>query len=426
MFNKLRIFIQQVLKIGLTPSIPKNQANRIQITNALVIIGFPLITLNLIANLIQQDTTGIALCIVWFFLVSIVVFLNKKGLHRWTYTYIVLLFTIMTDVVHIALGRNAVVSPMFIVATLFVILFFDKRREIVGYITFIILNYIAVHYAYTHFEELNRPTVHADIHIYFVFSIIIIMTVLMRVLNENKNRIAETEQLLEIVNHKNQQLEKFAYITSHDLKEPVRNIASFSELLQRKMKDNPDQTTQEYLMFIKSSAIQLNGLLDSVMDFIQLSSNQTITIEALDMNLVIGKTMANLQNKIRQQDAIIHHPKLPTLQGNSKQLIILLQQLIDNAIKFNTNQPPVVRIEWKETETEFIFSVEDNGIGIQETYFKQIFEPFKKLHNKAVYDGSGVGLAICERIITQHQGKIWVVSEENKGTTFYFSLPKQV
>jgi len=220
----------------------------------------------------------------------------------------------------------------------------------------------------------------------------------------------------------NKELEQFAYIASHDLQSPVRQIRNFSQLLENKYKDRLGGEANEYLKYINSSAIRMSELIHGLLEFSRITSN-TEDFSLVDCNYALSSALLSLDLIIKENNASVECTELPKVYGNSVLLTQLFQNLIHNAIKFKSSELPVVKINYEKKDGEIIFSVTDNGIGIQKEYYEKIFVIFQRLHDKQEYPGTGIGLAICKRIVEFHGGSIWLDSEVNKGTTFYFSLP---
>ena len=242
------------------------------------------------------------------------------------------------------------------------------------------------------------------------------ITELKRTENQLKETITELER-------SNEELQSFAYITSHDLQEPLRNIASFAQLLQGRYKGKLDEDADEFLNFMVEGAIRMKNMIQGLLEYSRIDKTDT-GFKETNMNLKVEKAIENLQSIINESSAEITHDNLPAVVANPNQMIRIFQNLISNAIKFRKPQyPPKIHISCKKKKDEYIFSVSDNGIGIEKQYIDRIFEVFKRLHTMDEYEGTGIGLAIVKRIIEHHGGKIWVESELGKGSTFYFTLP---
>lgn len=427
MLKKLQIFVQKVLNTGITDNTPWSLANKVQVANALIIIAAPLLVLNFITNIFQQDTVGLILCLIWAFLAFITLFLNERQYFLGCFIYIVGLITIMSDLVYIVLGPLGNVAPMYMLGILMVLFFFDNRKHVLLLISIIIINFIVTNYVILNYDTVIKEPTISERFLYFTFSVVIMIGITLRVLQENRKHIKETETLLKELEQKNEATERFAYITSHDLKEPLRNIASFSGLLARKLDDSPDEEVKEYLGFIKSSAIQLNTLADSVQEYVNISNYASDSeFQTITLSKIVHQATQLLANKITAKRAVITCSASLEFIGSEHLFVILFQHLIDNAIKFNQHVSPTVIISGFKTNEEYILSVRDNGMGIEKDYFQQIFIPFKKLHNKSEYEGAGVGLPICQRIAELHQGHFIIKSEIGCGSEFILYLPKNM
>lgn len=222
----------------------------------------------------------------------------------------------------------------------------------------------------------------------------------------------------------NLELENFAYVASHDLREPLRSIIGFSQLLQQKLTKTDNADVIEYLRFITESAQQMNILINDLLQYSLVNTEHTP--KNVRISFVIEKTILNLRELIHQTKAIVNVGELPdTIIGYEPKISQVFQNLIQNAIKFHQpNIAPIVTISSSETPTHWHFSVADNGIGISPEYFDKIFLLFRRLHNRKEFSGSGLGLAICKKIIDQHNGQIWVESAIGQGTTFHFTIAK--
>jgi len=224
----------------------------------------------------------------------------------------------------------------------------------------------------------------------------------------------------------NLNLSNFASLAAHDIKAPLRTIGAFSNLIERRYKDKVDPKDKEFFLFINSSIKSLSSMVDQLLVFSKIPDHKSIEIEQVDLEDIINESVQLLEHEIRSHHVKIKiTEKLPIIQGNQDLLKQLFLNLINNAIKFSKKSipHPKVDISIKEIQPAKIeVSIKDNGIGIPSEYHRSIFEIFRKLNNPAEYEGSGMGLALCKRIVLAHNGKIWVESKEGQGANFIFTL----
>lgn len=221
----------------------------------------------------------------------------------------------------------------------------------------------------------------------------------------------------------NEELEQFAYVSSHDLQEPLRMVSSFTQLLERRYKGQLDSEADEYIAFVVDGAKRMKELIDDLLEFSRLNT-QAGEFKMVSLQIALRDVLSNLQTFIKDNNATITYEPLPTIMGDPSQLNQLFQNLISNAIKFHDDEPPEIHISAQKDEDEWVFGVSDNGIGIDPGHQEQIFDVFKRLHTREEYAGTGIGLAICKKIVERHRGRIWVESELGKGSSFYFTIPK--
>ncbi len=231
----------------------------------------------------------------------------------------------------------------------------------------------------------------------------------------------QVENHVEELAKSNAELEHFAYVASHDFREPLRMITSFLQLLERKYTDQLDQDANEFIGFAVDGAKRLNDMINDLLTYSRVSSNKR-EFKMLDCEQILNETLTNLKVQIDESQAIITHDPLPKILGDDLLMVELFQNLIGNAIKYRRQEAPQIHISAKQELNQYCFSIKDNGIGIDTKHLGRIFTIFQRLHTKEEYDGTGLGLAIAQKIVNEHSGHIWAESEEGKGSTFYFTI----
>jgi PAS domain S-box-containing protein len=220
----------------------------------------------------------------------------------------------------------------------------------------------------------------------------------------------------------NRDLEQFAYVASHDLQEPLRMVTSYVQLLARRYNGKLGSDADEFINFAMDGSIRMRKLINDLLTYSRVKT-QGRALEPTDCETVLNQSLDNLKVAIEENKALVTHDSLPKVMADSPQLVELFQNLIGNAIKFRGSEPPRIHVSAGRNGNGWIFSVRDNGIGIAPEYSKRIFIIFQRLHSREKYAGTGIGLAICQKIVERHGGRIWVESEVGKGATFYFTLP---
>jgi light-regulated signal transduction histidine kinase (bacteriophytochrome) len=220
----------------------------------------------------------------------------------------------------------------------------------------------------------------------------------------------------------NTDLRDFAYVASHDLKKPLQSIEGFAKLLGRRYKGKLDAKADEFIEYIGSSVKRMQELIKDLLEYSQIGARGK-KVKPTDCSGVVEKAVGNLQAAIEESNSVVTYDELPTVMVDTPQIISLFQNLIDNAINFRGEEAPRIHISAQRKGDEWVFSIQDNGIGIDPKDSEQIFGMFQRLHGSTEYPGTGIGLAICKKIVGQHGGRIWVESEPGKGSTFFFTLP---
>jgi light-regulated signal transduction histidine kinase (bacteriophytochrome) len=219
-------------------------------------------------------------------------------------------------------------------------------------------------------------------------------------------------------------LENFAYISSHDMQEPLRQIANFSEMLATEYSEQLDDRASRYFSYITAGASRMQALIIDLLAHSSVDQAEPRKVLA-SLEDILQKTLGDLQTLIRESAAEISSDPLPAMEVNPNQMGQVLQNLIANAIKFQNERPPRIHLSAKQEGGEWVVSVRDNGIGFGQEYAKDIFKVFKRMHSQEKYPGTGIGLAICKKIIERHGGRIWAESQPGQGATFYFTIPAE-
>lgn len=220
----------------------------------------------------------------------------------------------------------------------------------------------------------------------------------------------------------NEKLTEFTRICSHDLRAPLRRITTLCELIEADYSAKLDETAGEYIRVLVEQTSQMQELINDLLDYAR-SDTEQLKLEQVDTRQIVDQTLANLEADIGQKEAVVTFDSLPVVEGDSTLLQQLFQNLIENAIKYCSDRRPEIHVSAECLEDEWLFSVRDNGIGIESGELKAIFQPFRRLHSDDQPQGTGVGLAICRRAVERHEGRIWAESVAGKGSVFHFTIP---
>jgi light-regulated signal transduction histidine kinase (bacteriophytochrome) len=241
-------------------------------------------------------------------------------------------------------------------------------------------------------------------------------------ITERKRAQEKLKRLVTDLERSNWELNQFAKVASHDLQEPLRMVASYTQLLEKRYKDKLDSDAKEFIGFAVEGATRMQRLINDLLAYSHVGTRDK-PFEVTDCYSVLGQAIANLRPGIEANHAIIANDDLPSVMVDASQMVQLFQNLIGNAIKFCGERSPRIHVSARQKGDEWVFSVQDNGIGIESQYKEKIFVVFQRLHAPEEYPGTGMGLAICKKIVERHGGRIWVDSESGKGSTFYFTIP---
>jgi light-regulated signal transduction histidine kinase (bacteriophytochrome) len=245
-----------------------------------------------------------------------------------------------------------------------------------------------------------------------------------------KDRTQELEERARELARSNAELQQFAYVASHDLQEPLRMVTSYTQLLASRYDQKLGSEADYFLKYIVEGATRMGKLIEDILAY-SLFDPKKKDYKMIDCEAVLTSALRNLENSIQESGAKITHDSLPAIEGVPAQLTQVFQNLIGNAIKFRSAESPEIHISAERpfqvpnNSMEWLFSVRDNGIGLPQEYGEQIFDVFKRLHLRHEYPGTGIGLAICKKVIEGHAGRIWVKSQHGKGSTFFFTIPSK-
>jgi light-regulated signal transduction histidine kinase (bacteriophytochrome) len=239
---------------------------------------------------------------------------------------------------------------------------------------------------------------------------------------EQRKRTEEAlRQMKQELERSNRDLEKYTYVASHDLQEPLRMVVSYVQLIARRYRGKLDADADEFIRFAEEGATRMHRLLNDLLVYAQVDSGDK-GMEPFSCEALLEQVLVLLQIPIRKSRAVITWSRLPTVTGDRIQVEQLFQHLIGNAIKFAGPAAPRIHVSAQSRDPGWMFSVRDNGIGIAPEYTDRIFSVFQRLHSREKYEGNGIGLALCKKIVERHGGRIWVESEPDKGSTFVFTF----
>ncbi|HWR57763.1 MAG TPA: MEDS domain-containing protein [Thermodesulfovibrionales bacterium] len=239
---------------------------------------------------------------------------------------------------------------------------------------------------------------------------------------ERRRAEEKLRQYAEELRRSNNELQHFAYVASHDLQEPLRMISSYLKLIKERYQGKLDKDTDEFIAFAVDGASRLQEMITGLLDYSRVETKAR-SFKDVNTSEVLATAILHLEVMMKRSEALITSDSLPVVKGDAGQLVLVFQNLISNAIKFKGNELPRIHVSAEEKDMEWLFSLKDNGIGISPEYKDRLFNIFQRLHGRE-YPGVGIGLSVCRKIIERHDGKIWLESEDGKGTTFYFTIPK--
>jgi len=422
--------INNFRNLGIDSSIDKETAQRIRLGNSMSIIGittaFVVLFYSYFANLPFSSILLISIAVVSTFIPPILNSFHKTISARISFLVVANGFTIIFAIVF---GSDLHFQYFLFALLGLPLLFFGneigRKKLLCSALGIIFFIYIECH---CHFFEpfIQIDTSYSNI-IRFVNDVLVgimIFAQLYFFVNENDNYIKEINTKSNELTDKNTALEHFAYIASHDLKEPLRTVNSFVDVIKEEYGTTTDEELDTYFVFIEQSLTRMREMINGLLNYSQIGISRKF--QSLDFNELLAEVAKDLEILIKEKKATIQSSDLPAVVCLKVEIKQLFQNLITNAIKFQPpDNRPIISISWRELPDSWEFCVADNGIGITAKKQKEIFQMFTKLHLPSKYEGYGIGLAFCKKIVELHNGKIWVESSVGSGSQFYFTIQKQ-
>ncbi len=431
--QKFRTWWEYFANLGVDEDLPPEEIVRVRFLNQMctasliisLIINVPMQLIYPLSNLVSGMLAMIYL--------TITLFLNFKGYFSFARHFYIWVTYVSNVFWVIMLGADTQIEMILFTIPPLTVFFFRNWNIVAIYGVFACMFFVLCEYLQTIFVESMVRTSDIILTNSIVFFIATFFTVLaMRYFRKGMTKAQDkSEKLMEKLQTKNEDLNLFATTASHDMKEPIRMISSFSSLLERKYKKELEGDGMEYLAFIQGATSRMETLLNDLLSYSK-AGIESHAPEKVDLNQIVQKVKDNLHLKMEESNAIIESEHLPTVLLHPTAIYQVFQNLISNGLKYqpvlidaDANYPHQarIRIEVKEQKENYLFSIQDNGIGIPESKLPTIFDIFNRAHTQQEYEGTGVGLAICKKIIENYGGKIWVDSVEGEGTTFFFTLP---
>ena len=408
--------------IGLSGTIEEREAIKIRVLNQLIVV---LLATASILSLILAIVTG-DFYLVLPHLISLIMGLVALTFHYYQFFYLVrhfacFIFPIWVGIIIINLQENSNGEAILYLITS-LLAFIQYEGQVKYKIICLIWNttlaisslFYLISFAPIHLNPYGFMVLVTGLIVNISFLITFYQNDIQKIAKQ-KNKLVKQLQL------KNNELERFAYITSHDLKEPVKNIEGFSSLLQNKLGKEGATDNVELANMINYSAKRMSTLIDSILKFSKLEKDD-LQFESVDLNTIVQQFKNSHSHLLKNRKAVIQYDNLPTVKGNKIYFSLLFQNLIENGIKYNESKIPSIKIFAYQDKKNTHLVIGDNGIGISKDYETYIFEPFRRLHNRSKYEGTGLGLSICKKIVENHSGKIWVESDAS-GSQFNILFP---
>lgn len=409
--------------IGVYPDTTESELKKIRLLNQMAILA-TIMQIAGILTLFANFTPSllVASCFPLPFYLLVFYLQDKKQYYTARWVQIVSSIFIITIFNYLfGPGLNAVVA-FFAIAPLIAIFLKEKRSYTILYSLIIICFTFSTVYNYYYSAPLEQYVLPIVRYYSFVIVFIALIIILQIFQSESDQREKELGNLLHKLKDKNEELERIAYVASHDLKTPLRHVSSYLSLIQLKLKNTDDPQLKEYLATAVKGSKRMYNTIEDVLEYSRVGDLDS-SMEMVDLNQIIEKVSFNLQNEIQNKNAEINITSLPKIWANENQMVSLFQNLIENGLKYNKNEKAIIRIMAESDIDHHLISFSDNGIGMDTKYGNQIFEIFQRLHDQTQYEGSGVGLAICKRIVENHKGSIWLDKSDEKGSTFKIKLP---
>ncbi len=422
---------ERISNIGITNDLPQDKVKSIQLLNQLAFPVWILQTLVCIQNIVRQEYLQFGMGIFIISTTAAILFSNHYKKYFCARIILNLFYPIVIFILQMTYGAAFRVQFAYIVIMLTSVIFHREKKLRYALIAWSMLLYFVGEYyisIYPPFFTLSFTPF--DMHIVFICSVLCIYMISEMYVSENsKKEESLTKTLLSLnvkveeLNLANKELERFAYIASHDLKTPIRTIVSYLDLIDKKLKSGETKDIDQYIAFAKSGGVQMNKLITEILEYSKLNITEEVETEDVDLNVLIHENMTQLRSMIEDKNAVIASNNLPIIKTNRLLIGLIFQNLIENGLKYNTSKEPKIVIESNPINEGIELTFSDNGIGIEKDYHESVFQMFTRLHNGSQIAGTGMGLAICKKIIDRLHGKITLRSEVGMGTSFTVYFP---
>ena len=418
--------------IGVKTNTPKKDTLNIKIMNQMIIAAIAIVFTGLIQDFFIQGFIQICADIAYLSILFLCIYLNYVSRYNISKLVFQIIYPIAILVIIIWFGSEIRAESLFFIFLISAILFYHELKCQVVAFLYVSFMWILSEYIMTHFEAfMSVPHTFWDTKMSEIATVICIILMLRVYKTETekktieiKNTLQEKEKQNIELNLANAELERFAHVASHDLKTPLRNIVSFTNLIERKIAKKEYENLSEYLKFVQEGGKQMNRLISEILEFSKLSINSQIEMSEFDVKEIVQNINQKILSYTVEQNATIEVISEQNLVVSNHSLLeILLQNLIENGIKYNKAIAKKIVIECMQTAQKTIITISDNGIGIDPEYHENIFVLFTRLHDDQSFSGSGMGLAICKKIVDRLQGQISVSSVLEKGSVFIIELP---